>query len=214
MACARFNPLALLSLAVGMAAGTPALAQTYKWIDEKGRVQYTDRLPPEAVNRGMVELSKQGMTKKVTDPPLTPEQRKAQEEKLEQQRLAERALAEQRRQDNALLSSYTSENDIEVAKRRNLALLGSNILSIEVRINALTKRAAALEREKLFYEAKPVPEKLTRELANIAAEIPRQHALIAEKSEEMLAVNNRYDGQKLHFRELKARMARETAPKQ
>jgi hypothetical protein len=214
MACARFKPLALLSLAAGMAAGTSALAQTYKWIDEKGRVQYTDRLPPEAVNRGMVELDKQGITKKVTDPPPTPEQRKAQEEKLEQQRLAERAAAEQRRQDNALLSSYISENDIEVAKRRNLALVGSNILSIEVRINALTKRAAALEREKLFYETKPVPEKLTRELANIAAEIPRQHALIAEKSEEMLAINNRYDGQKLHFRELKTRMARETTPKQ
>src|SRR4051812_8430369 len=52
-------------------AATGARAETYKWVDERGRVQYTDRLPPESANRGSVELSKQGMTKKVVDPPLT-----------------------------------------------------------------------------------------------------------------------------------------------
>ena len=137
MGCAKFNPMALLLLAAGLVAATPASAETYKWVDEKGRVQYTDRLPAEAVNRGMVELNKQGMTKKVTEPALTPEQRKAQEEKLEQQRQAERTFAEKRRQDNALLSSYTSENDIDLARRRNLALVGASILSAETRIKVL-----------------------------------------------------------------------------
>lgn len=211
MGCVRFNPPALLLLAAGLVAATPVLAETYKWVDEKGRVQYTDRLPPEAANRGMVELNKQGMTKKVTDPALTPDQRKAQEEKLEQQRQAERGLAEKRHQDNALLSSYTSENDIDLARRRNLALVGGSILSAEARIKALQKRQAVLEREKLFYEAKPVPEKLDRELANIAVEIPKQDALIAQRNEDALAVNNRYEEQKLRFRELKAQMGREAA---
>ena len=54
MACAKFNPLALSLLAAGLVAGNPALSETYKWVDEKGQVQYTDRIPAEAVNRGMI----------------------------------------------------------------------------------------------------------------------------------------------------------------
>ncbi len=207
----KFNPSAWLLLAAGLAAGTPASAETYKWVDEKGRVQYTDRLPAEAVNRGTSELNKQGMTKKVTEAPLTTEQRTAREERLEQQRVADRALNEQRHQENALLASYTSENDIDLTRRRNLALVGSIILSAEARIKALQRRAAVLERDKLFYEKKPIPEKLKRELANIAVEISKQYALIAQKNQDALAVNNRYEAQRLRFRELRAQIAREAA---
>ena len=211
MGCAKFNPPALWLLAAGLVAATSALAEMYKWVDEKGRVQYTDRVPAEAVNRGMVELNKQGMTKKVTEPALTPEQRGVQDAKLEQQRQAERALAEKRHQENALLSSYTSENEIDLAKRRNLALVGASILTVEVRIKALQRQTAALEQEKLFYEKQPVPEKLNRELAAIAVDISKQYALIAQKNEDALAVNNRYEQQKLRFRELKGQAAREAA---
>ncbi len=210
MGCAKFNPPVLLLLAAGLVAATPASAETYKWIDEKGHVQYTDRLPAEAANRGRVELDKQGIAKKVTEPIQTPEQRKGQEEKLEQQRQAERALVEKRRQDNALLSSYTSESDIDLAKRRNLALVGASILSAEARIKALQRRVAALEKEKLFYETNPLPEKLTRELAIIVAEIPKLYTLIAQKNLDALAVSNRYEEQKLRFRALNASMASET----
>jgi Domain of unknown function (DUF4124) len=211
MACAKFNPPVLLLLMAGLAAGAPASAETYKWVDEHGRVQYTDHLPPDAVKRGNVELDKQGMTRKITEAPLTPEQRRAQAEKQEEQRQADKARAQIEHQENALLSSYSSENDIDLAKRRNLALVGAGILSAEARIKALQRRAAVLEREKLFYEKTPVPEKLKRELASIAVEIPKQYAVIQQKNQDALAVNNRYEEQKLHFRELKAQMAREVA---
>ena len=56
----------LLLCLLAVLAGAAANAETYKLTDEKGRVQYTDRVPPDAVNRGMVELNKQGMPKNVT----------------------------------------------------------------------------------------------------------------------------------------------------
>ena len=80
--------LAVLGSVAAMLAAGIVSADTYKIIDEKGRVQYTDRVPAESVNRGMVELNKQGMTKTVTAPPLTPEQRKNEEEKAERLRQA------------------------------------------------------------------------------------------------------------------------------
>ena len=216
MACVKFSLPALLLLAAGLLLRTPAIAETYKWFDEKGRPQYGDRVPPDAVNRGMVEYNKQGMPRKIIEPVLTPEQRQAFEDRQERQRQAERAIAEQRNQELALLSSYTSENDIDLARRRNLALVGAGIISAEARIKALQRRQAFLEREKLFYEKKPFPDRMKRELANVVAEIPKQVALIEQKNQEALAVNKRYEEQKAQFRELKERITVEatTAKKQ
>ena len=208
MGCARLLPPALLSLAAVLAAMSHAAAEMYKWVDDKGKVQYTDRLPPD-LGRGMTELNKQGMTRKVTEPALTAEQRKAKEDALEQERQAERARRYKRYQDDALLSSYSSENDIDLARRRNLALVGAAINSAEARIKALEKRRVYLQRETLFYEKKPVPEKLKRELASVVAEIPKQHALVQEKNQEALQVINLYEEQKTRYRELKAQMARD-----
>lgn len=212
MACADISR-AVPALLCALLATTGALAETYKWVDEHGRVQYTDRLPPESANRGSVELNKQGMTKKVVDPPLTDAQQQALEALREKERRAEREAARQRREENALLSSYTTENDIEVAKRRNLALIGSNILGAEARIRALQRRLAGLEKEQLFYENKPLPDKLKREIASVTAEIPKQYALIGEKNAEALAVINRYDDQKARFRALQEQLARDSAPR-
>ena len=185
------------------------MAETYKWVDDNGRVQYSDHLPPDAAGRGTVELNKQGIVRKVNEPQPTPEQRGALAERLERERQAERLLTERRRQENALLSSYTSEEDIDLAKRRNMALIGAAIASIEARIKAQQRRAVALEREKLFYEKKPVPEKINRDLAAIAQDITKQNALIAQKNEQALAEANRYDDQKARFRELKRQMAQD-----
>jgi len=188
-------------------SATTAVADTYKILDEKGRVQYTDRVPPDAINRGMVELNKQGMPKKVTEPAPTPEQRRLLDEKAEREKMAAQEAARQRAVDNALLQSYTSEADIDIAKKRNLALVGAAILSAEARIKALQRRATALEKERVFYESKPIPDKLKREIATIAAEIPKQYEFIQAKNEEALIIETKYSEQKERYREVKSRLA-------
>jgi hypothetical protein len=67
----------LLATSVVLLGAPRVQAATYKWTDEKGVVHYTDKIPPEALNKGNVELNKQGVTVKRTDPALTPEQRRA-----------------------------------------------------------------------------------------------------------------------------------------
>ena len=130
--------LTLVSLAVAAAMASIAHAETYKWVDPQGRVQYTDRLPTEAVNRGNVELSRQGIARKVTDAPLTAEQKRAVEERLAREREADKITREKLQQENALLSSYTSEDDIEISRHRTLALIGAAIISAEPSTDALS----------------------------------------------------------------------------
>src|SRR6266550_478902 len=95
---------ALLALAFSISSVT-SHAATYKWVDEKGVVHYTDKMPAEEINKGRVELNKQGVTVKATEAAPTPEQRQAKE--LEEQRKKELAKQqdEQARRDRALLSS-------------------------------------------------------------------------------------------------------------
>ena len=69
-------------------------ATTYKWVDDQGVVHYTDKMPPEAINKGSVELNKQGVPIKKNDPALTPEQRRAREAEEERARQAAKARDE------------------------------------------------------------------------------------------------------------------------
>ena len=69
----------------------PRRATTYKWVDDQGVVHYTDKLPPEAVNKGSVELNKQGVPIKKIEPALTPEQRRARDAEEERARQVAKA---------------------------------------------------------------------------------------------------------------------------
>ena len=200
----------LIAMSINLLAlSTAAHAELFKWVDAQGRVQYTDRLPQDAVNRGNVQLSKQGLAKNVTEPVLTAEQRRAIDERIAREREAEKVERDKKLQENALLSSYSSEMDIDVARRRNLAIVGASILSAEARIKALQRRTAAIEREKLFYEKKPFPEKLKRELASVQSEVPKQYAIISQRNEDALEINRRYEAQRQKFVDIKTRLASE-----
>jgi hypothetical protein len=181
-----------------------ARAATYKWVDDKGVVHYTDKVPPEAVNKGNVELNKQGVPIRKTDPALTPEQRRQRELQEEQQRLIARQNEEAARRDRALLSSYTTEAEIELSRRRGLQTIESIIQSALAYSEQLAKRKVQLVAQRESYGDKPVPLAVERELASIEAESARQAELIAQKRREVVALEARYDADKKRWRELSA----------
>jgi hypothetical protein len=67
----------LLALTLAVVASRDAHSATYKWVDDKGIVHYADKMPTDAVNRGHVELDRQGIAVRKMDPALTPEQVRA-----------------------------------------------------------------------------------------------------------------------------------------
>ncbi len=179
-------------------------AATYKWVDDKGVVHYTDKIPPEALNKGNVQLDKYGVPIKRTDPALTPEQRRKilEEEARAQQLAKDRELVDRR--DRALLATYTVESEIDLARRRALATIEQQIQSSTAYAAQLTKRKADVAQRKAALGDKPVPPVLEREIANIDSELGRQDELIAAKQKEIVAVNARYDADKKRWRELRS----------
>jgi len=189
-----------------------ARAATYKWVDEKGVVHYTDHVPPEAVNKGNAELNKQGVTVKKTDPAPTPEQRRAKEEEDARQRALVRQQEEAAKRDRALLSSYTTEGEIDLARNRSLRTIESAVQSSKAYTDQLTRRKAELEgKKKTEFASKPMPAAMERELDSINEELVKQQDLLALRQKEVVAVNAKYDADKRRWRELVAAKGGEAA---
>jgi hypothetical protein len=200
----------LLVLALVLLA-TSSHATTYKWIDDQGVVHYTDKIPLEAINKGNVELDKQGVPVRKTDPALTPEQRKARadDEARRKQLAKERDVVERR--DRALLGTYTTEGEIDLARNRAISTIDAQVQSSTAYIATLSKRKLELDSRKAALGDKPVPAVLERELANISSELGRQADLIAAKQKEIVIATARYDADKKRWKELRAAAAAEAA---
>jgi hypothetical protein len=177
----RINPerfaAAFAVLALGTAAPAfPQAKKLYCW-DEKGTRVCGDALPASAVNGAREEFSaKTGQRTAEVARALTPEEEAAAA--ADAQRKAAQAAADEtrRRTEQAMLTSYASEDDLRRVFNERVGLIDNNIKT--ARFNASSMRDAlvtalqgAAERE---LNGKPVP-------AQMAADIRRRHAELQQQ---------------------------------
>jgi hypothetical protein len=202
----------VLWLALLVTAAVPVSAQaTFKWVDEKGVVHYSDKLPPEAVDRGNVLLNKQGVPLKKVEPALTPEQRRAIAEQEEQRRASSKQDEETMRRDRALMASYASEAEIDLARQRAIVTIDNALQSVNSYSEGLQKRKVDISARIAGYKGQNVPVVLERELESVSEEIDRQAEFAAAKRKEAVAVNARYDADKVRYREISAQRTAQQA---
>ena len=197
------STLAGLALAALILSVPAARAATYKWVDDQGVVHYTDKMPPEAINKGSVELNRQGVQIKKNEPALTPEQRRAKEAEEERARQAAKVREEIARKDRALLQSYTTESEIDLSKKRALGTIDAQMQSAQAYITTLNKRKDEIQGRVAALNGKPPPPALEREASSINEELEKQADLIATKRKEIGVVTARYDADKQRWRELR-----------
>jgi hypothetical protein len=175
--------------------------QLYKWTDEKGVVHYTDKAPDA---RGGTVLDKQGRQVRTIEAPLTAEQARARQAEEERQRAAAKENETAARRDRALLSSYTMESEIDLARARAAATVESQIQSAQAYMVQLTKRKQEIDARKARFVDKPVPPQLEHESATVDSEYAKNSDLVMQKRRELAQVVARYDADKQRWRELKA----------
>ena len=192
-----------LGVAVSVVLAPAVCAATYKWVDDQGVVHYSDKLPPEAINKGSVELNKQGVPVKRNDPALTPEQRRVHDAEEERARQAARIREEIQRKDRALLQTYTNEAEIDLSKKRALGTIEGQMQSAQAFTVTLNKRKQEITTRIAAFGDKPKPASIDTELTNVNDEIAKQEDLIATKRKEVIAVTARYDADKRRWQELR-----------
>lgn len=184
-----------------------AEAQIIKCVGKDGKTYVGSTLPPQCAGQAANELNKQGQVVKRTEAMLTPEQRAAKEaeDKAKKERDAEAARKEQEetRKNKALLSTYGSEKDIEVARGRALADNEKAVKQVQDKIAQIEKTGAGLKKELEFYSGKnKPPAKLTQDIQNNEIDRKAQEQLMAAKKKEVEVINSRYDEDKRRYLEL------------
>jgi hypothetical protein len=102
------------------------------------------------------------------------------------------------------MQSYTSEQEIDLARTRALATIDTQVQSAQAYSVQLVKRRTELEAKRKSFGDKAAPPAFERELESIGEELGKQDALIAEKKREAAVVTARYDADKARWRELRA----------
>lgn len=194
------------SLLLILLASFPAVAgKLYSWVDEHGKTHYGNTVPPQYSQQGNTELNQKGAVVKKTDAALTPAQRKAKEDELAQQKEEEKKKLEQKRRDKALLNTYTTENEIDLVRDRNLQQGELQLQSMELRAKQVQPRLeqARKRAEDLAAKKKPVPLDLQQELEETGKEMLRLQEMIKQKRVEMDAIRARFEDDRKRFRELR-----------
>ena len=125
----------------------------YKCVDEKGITHYSETPPPQCATKAITEMSQQGSVVKKIDAPLTSEQLKAQADSYEQRKELEKKIADQKLRDNALIATYGSEREFDVARDKDIAVLDSRKKSLLARNVDVDAQLTKVENEMEFYKA-------------------------------------------------------------
>ncbi len=186
-----------------VAAPLLAQAQSFRCVGKDGRRYYGSTIPQECIGEPIEQLNKEGLVIKRIDPEASEKERVAKEAEAAKKREAEAAAREQSRRNRALLATYSSERDIEIARERALADNAKQAQEVEKRITDLRKRQAAYDKELEFYKGKnKPPEKLADDMQGTAQEIKEQQQMLEAKKRDAEAINTKYDADKKRYLEL------------
>lgn len=194
-----------LVLVLLLAFSASAWAGMYKWVDDKGVTHYGDSLPPQEVNKATTELNKRGQVVRKTPAAATEAERKALEEQAARRREEEQKEEERKRRDKALLDTYTSESEIDLARDRNLQSEQLLVESTQMRIKSVQGRLDGLrgQVDRITRNKRPVPSDLAEEIKLAEAEIKQLQGNVGKYTQEMGAIRARFEEDKARYRELR-----------
>lgn len=194
---------ALFASFFGFAAPTLAQSVIYCCDDVSGRKVCGDFLPKECQKRAYEERDGKGYVIRQVDAPLTPEQQARRDAELARKTELAQKQMEERRRNQALLSTYASEQDIDKARDRALADVDKGIIQTEKALADSVKRQQNVEKEKEFYKNKPLPAQLKTQIADAEKDVQAKNDAVAQRKKDKDRVANSFEEEKLRFRELK-----------
>jgi len=174
----------------------PAWAETYRWVDERGRVHYSDTRPPHGMEQTV--LDKQGrVLRKLPRTGAVPET-------AADDRVRARDLTRER-QDLALLSTYVHEGEIDLARDRALAQEKARQDSLQAMLEQALARLARINAESAGHEqtGRRMPDALRQSRIQTEREVVRLNNMLGRNAAAMAQTEARYEAYKQRFLELR-----------
>jgi hypothetical protein len=200
----HFFPAICLSLLASSSFAAPS--EFYCCTDAStGRRICGDTLPEACRGRPYRILDSGGNVIKEVGPPLTPAQKQELAAETQRQKQLEEAKREQRRKDQALLDTYATHQDIDLAQQKAENDIKLAISTTQARIDAARLKRKKFEAEAEFYQKKSMPAELAKELRALDHEIKVQQELLDVKKQDFDLVKTKYDTDRKRYLELTGR---------
>jgi len=201
LTCTAFNSVS--------AAPSASKSKTYRWVDDQGVVHFGDHIPAEYADTERSVLNNQGITVARVAGQKSPEERAeealAQAKRDEEKRLHEESIT----RDRVLLSTYLSVEEIEELRDRRLELVEGQMRVTQLYLDNLRKNLLKLERESQRFSpyskdpnAKPIDEKLARELSDTLDSIALYEKNLDKSAVEQTQLTAKFQSDITRFREL------------
>ncbi len=176
-----------------------AEAKLYKWVDDNGTTHYGETIPPEFANKETMKLEK-GRIEKHEDK----RGKEGQKTELKDQ-AAEKARIEAARHDSALVNTYSTEQEIDLARDRNLQQVDARTSSYTTLFNSAKDHMAGLQQEfdKLTSQNRKIPKSLEEDIEEAKIRIAKLQNDLDTNKKEIESVKARYAADKARYRELK-----------
>jgi hypothetical protein len=191
-----------------------AEAKLFKWVDDNGTTHYGETIPPEYANKDATQLNSKGRVEKHIEK-LSPEERRAKEEVDAKKNAEQQVAIESKRRDTALLSTFSNESEIDLARNRSALQVEARISSSKMLLASANASLAGHHKEKdnLLKLNKKIPASLTEDISEEEARIAKLQKDMAQGEQELANVKARFEADKLRFRELKGDSATPAAKK-
>ena len=193
-------PLLLVSTLSSVSHG-----ELYRWKDQDGNVHYTDSIPPDQVESGHTELSEKGIRVKSVGKAKTQEEVEKEQELERLRDEQKKLLAKQRSEDQVLVRTFQSEDDIIMAREGKITAIEvmievtkNNILHQQERLVKLLGQAADLERT-----GKEVHENLIDGIRQVEEAIRDSYAAIVTQEKQKDEIRAKFDRDLERYRQLK-----------
>ena len=191
---------------VPLASAASEHQRLYRWVDDTGVVHYGDSVPPEYADVEKQILNYHGVRVGIV------RGKKTAEEIAEENRIAEVRRQEklQRRQDQALLATYLSVDEIIMHRDRRIELFQAQSRVTELYLRNMMRRMATLREEASNFrpysedpEAQMIDPELAEDILLTKATIKRHQANLARFRDDEKNIIERFDGDINRFRSLK-----------
>ena len=202
-------PVLLLALTLFAFSKQTGAGALYKWIDENGQIRYSDRLPPNQVKKKHQQLNSQGVVLSTKEAAKSDEELAAEAEarrKLEEQEAEEAKLKEaQYKNDQVLLLTFSSEEELGMARDDRLEVLESVIQLINKSIAVTQQQLLQLitsADEVYLSQGKEVPGGLAQKIEHFTGKLESRYAQLELKMAEKDKINEQYALDVVRYREL------------
>ena len=181
-------------------------ARLYKWVDDEGNVHIGDTVPADQIDFGRKELNKSGRTIQDVRGRKTEQQKKIEAYAKELKRRRELSEARREKRDRTLMLTYSSEDDLILARTMQLKTLESTIELLQRRFTGYITELVTIETraDLLKQDKKEVPKNITDNMTRLSRLVFDSKTNLEQKKMARDLITNKLNLDLMRYRELKA----------